>query len=199
MQKSDVWKIFNICLGLILLGLLVFIIMMVMGIHSAGNSSYEEAVNSSRQNLEKNDETKPTTNSTKKSSDLNNAETKSNTVVSNEKTDDEKDKKNVEDEVVEDKEKKVDEEDEKNDDKDDEDTDVKKLTGYLEKAQETDNEFEGNYKIIADGNTDYTYLWFSGAFKEYVDDLVGEKVEIEIKYNDDGTFEVISGPTAVSS
>ena len=71
----------------------------------------------------------------------------------------------------------------------------KKLVGIFEEA-EKDNPYGANYKMIAEGDTGYTYFWLSG---ELEDDkaLVGKKVEIDIEYQGDGTFIILSGPTEV--
>lgn len=196
MQQKDWWKIFNICLGILLLGLVVFIIMMVMGMRTAGNNDIDtgnkqieeyykpkEDKTETGKTVDSNSGKTIDTNSNKKTKNTDN----SSTIVAN-------DKKTVDDEI-----------DKETDlstssgiaNKDKKSGEKVELIGKLENADEKNNEFEGNYRLIAEGNTDYTYLWFSGDFKKYVDGLVGKDVTLEIKYQDDGTFNIISGPTLV--
>jgi len=77
------------------------------------------------------------------------------------------------------------------DDGDEEEGEVKTLTGVLEEAEE-DNEYGGNYKIKLEGNTEYTYLWLS---EQMVGSgMIGELVELEVEYQEDGTFIILNGP-----
>lgn len=84
-------------------------------------------------------------------------------------------------------------------DKDNEDgtEETGEFTGILMKAED-DNPFGGNYKLMNDGDTDYTYFWFdSGYATNGVDNMVGKKVLIEVRYLEDGGFEIIDGPKIV--
>lgn len=199
MQKNDWWKILNICLGIFLLGLIVFIIMMVFGMRTAGNSNLPRNENKLEEYYKPKDNKTETNKSVETKTDsasLTNNNLK-NQAIEEKKVMDEIDKEEDLSEsseiVTEDK-----EEVESGDvttDKDEKVGEIVKLVGKLESADEKKNEFDGNYRLIAEGDTDYTYLWFSGDFKKYVDGLVGEEVVLEVKYNKDGTFEIVSGPT----
>jgi len=72
---------------------------------------------------------------------------------------------------------------------------IKLLTGVLEKAED-DNEYGGNYKIKLPGNTEYTYLYLSDSMVDNA--MIGHKVEIEVEYQDDGTFIITGGPDLAS-
>jgi hypothetical protein len=196
MQKNDWWKILNICLGIFLLGLVVFIIMMVLGMRTAGDdlaltggSQIEEYYKPKEDNIitDKALETKTET--------VTNSGSKK-PVVDEKKieVEDEGDLSTSSSTTSESKESIKDVDSNKSDKKDESEDEIKKLTGKLESADEKKNEFDGNYRLIAEGDTDYTYLWFSGDFKKYVDGLVGMEVVLEVKYADDGTFVIVSGP-----
>lgn len=124
--------------------------------------------------------------------------------VSVDKQDKEEEKEDDSEKIDEDDETDSDEEADDVDDKDSSDSDedgddektgeVKTLTGVLEEAEE-DNEYGGNYKIKLEGNTEYTYLWLG---EQMVGgSLIGETVEFEVEYQDDGTFIILDGPKPV--
>jgi len=177
MEKKDLWRLFNICLGLVLFALLIVVLMMVFGMKSAGDEKIDQD-SKVQEYYQPKEEKKPVVEEKKE------VKPKKDVVVEDE---DEEKKDDDKDETEEDK--KDDDNDEDDDDKD------KELTGVLQEAEE-DNEYGANYKMILEGNTEYTYFWLSG---EMEDDksLVGKKVKIDVEYQDDGTFIIIDGPTLV--
>ena len=70
--------------------------------------------------------------------------------------------------------------------------DKKIYKGILEKAD--DNSYDANYMLIGADDTGYTYFWFDGDMSE----VEGKLVEIEVMYDKDGNFTVISGPSPVN-
>ncbi len=175
MEKKDLWRLFNICLGLLFLVLLVVILMMIFGMKSAGDEKLDTS-NKVEEYYQPKEEKKP--------------------VVK-----EEKEEKKTEEEVIvvddegEDEEEKDKDEQEDEDKDEDEDDKDKALTGILQEAEEG-NEYGANYKMILEGNTEYTYFWLSG---EMEDDksMVGKEVEIDVEYQDDGTFIIVGGPRLI--
>ncbi|MFA4930797.1 MAG: hypothetical protein WC570_02960 [Patescibacteria group bacterium] len=69
--------------------------------------------------------------------------------------------------------------------------------GVLIKASD-DNEYGGNYKLINEGDTQYTYFWFDSYYAEKgVDNMVGKLVQIDVEVQNDGSFLVVDGPKLI--
>ncbi len=211
MKKENMLRIINICLAAVLLVVLVVIVMVMLGSRSASNE-YQKALEEKGSSTSGQEKTQTEVNdsgSTKATGITNSKDSADNTdkkegsisnqaskdaVVSN--TTEDLSEKKVDDSGTKTDEQEIVKESSKSETKEN-DEKTKEYTGILEKADENKNDYEGNYKIKLEGNTEYTYFWFSGDFAKQVNTMVSKEVKVKVKYSDDGTFTVLEGPTLV--
>lgn len=192
-DMQNKWNFFNYVLVVVLIILLVVIgVIWVSGQKADQNLSNKQTSQTIDLPLEKEIDQPDTgvKNKNETVKKIDDTEKKEEDVKKDDKDENEDSDKDQDDSDV--KDNSQDESDDLDEDKDGEKSGTTKiLTGILEEAEE-ENEYGGNYKIKLSGNSEYTYLSLSESMVD--DGMVGEKVELEVQYQDDGTFVIVGGP-----